>query len=259
MPESNTERASVPKFGTVRAFAPDYHPERSKMATHPPAPASFTADVWQPLCSSSAHHLFSLHRRRDWRIPCLRLQPLSPRLRLGPSTQRLHHSYLLHPLHHGSSVHLSHRAPWSLWLRLGLSLTISCLGTPLLWLRLVPLFLLLHLVPPTLRLVHWIDRGLPYRGSSCSIWFLLPFGSSTGLTAAFRIVAPPAQCPSCLLPDSFLHRLHPGNRPPPEPSPSSHQSLPLLFRRYDDAPAGRGAIHHAHGLSVCVFLPMCSL
>ncbi len=31
--------------------------ENSRPNTHPPAPASSTADVWQPLCSPSAHHL----------------------------------------------------------------------------------------------------------------------------------------------------------------------------------------------------------
>ncbi len=79
-----------------------------------------------------------LHRHRGWRIPCLRLQPLSPGLRLGPSTQLLHHGSKLPPLRRGPSVHWLRWAPSSLWLCLGLSSTIHRLGTPLLWLRLHP-------------------------------------------------------------------------------------------------------------------------
>ncbi len=82
-----------------------------------------------------------LHRHRGWRIPCLCLQPLSPRLRLSPSTRRLHHGPYFPPLHCGPSFHWLCRASQSLQLRIGLSLTILRLGTPLL--RLCP-------VPPAL-------------------------------------------------------------------------------------------------------------
>ncbi len=107
----------------------------------------------------------SLHRRHGWRIPCVRLQPLSPGLHLGPLTQRLHHGSP--PLRGGSSVHQLRQAPSSLRLCLGLSSTICCLGTPLLrlclippslWLCQAPPSLQLHLGPLSLRLHHC---GLP--------------------------------------------------------------------------------------------------
>ncbi len=82
----------VPKVGPERAFVPDCSPdspEAQKCPTHSTAPACSITVVWQPLCSPSAHHLYSVsashHRWCGWRIPCLRLQPLSPGLRLGLS------------------------------------------------------------------------------------------------------------------------------------------------------------------------------
>ncbi len=91
-------------------------------------------------------------------------------------------------------------------------------------------------------------------------------------------LAPPAPSLSGLLPGSFLCLISPGSSlhclhhglylpaPPGCPSSSeasslccSHPYLPMLFLRREDAPSGRGAICHASGLFVCVFLPMCSL
>ncbi len=99
----------------------------------------------------------SLHRQHGWRIPCLRLQPLSPGLRFGLSTQRLHHGTKLPPLRRGPSVHLLRWAPSSLRLCLGQSLTIRYLGTPIFLLCLVPPSLQLCQAPISLRL----HRTLP--------------------------------------------------------------------------------------------------
>ncbi|KAL0154675.1 hypothetical protein M9458_048938, partial [Cirrhinus mrigala] len=52
VPEFGPERAPVPKFILDKAS-----PGGSQMPTHPPAPASSPAVVWQPPCSPSAHHL----------------------------------------------------------------------------------------------------------------------------------------------------------------------------------------------------------
>ncbi len=96
-----------------------------------------TAVVWQPLCSPSAPYLYgasptglpsssvagagvSLTSASKARTPPRPVDPAAP--------LRLHR----HP-----SIHQLHRAPSSLRLRLGRASTRHCLGTPLLWLRLV--------------------------------------------------------------------------------------------------------------------------
>ncbi|KAL0198588.1 hypothetical protein M9458_007128, partial [Cirrhinus mrigala] len=51
-----------------------------------------------------------LHLRNGWRIPCLCLQPLSPKLCLNPLTQRVNHGFQLPRLHRSPSVHPLHQA-----------------------------------------------------------------------------------------------------------------------------------------------------
>ncbi len=110
-PESKTKRASIPVWPREGLRSQDrlregfysrlqpWEPVGSKMSTHPPAPASSTAVVWQPLCSTSTHHLFSVSTTGlpvcivgmagEPLVSCL--QPLSPGLCLAPLTQWPHH------------------------------------------------------------------------------------------------------------------------------------------------------------------------
>ncbi len=139
------------------------------MHTHPPAPASSTTVVWQPLCSPSAHHLFGastvgLHRWCRWRIPCWRdsgesqtppgpVDPAAPPLLLAPSSPLWPISPLAPP---GSLVPPA--LPWSV---------------------------VDHLSPQN-------STPLAAPRPSGSVRLLLPFGSSSvlcrsGSTMAFRI------------------------------------------------------------------------
>ncbi len=65
---------------------PSAHKFTSTLPLLPPPVTHSPPSVQWDHCGSA-----SLHWCRGWRIPCLRLQPLSPGLRLSPSTQWLHH------------------------------------------------------------------------------------------------------------------------------------------------------------------------
>ncbi|KAI2660142.1 Cytochrome c biogenesis protein CcsA [Labeo rohita] len=121
------------------------YPELSACLDFPP-----TLPLLSPPDSPAAHP--QLCGGLNWRIPRLRLQPLSPGLRLSPSTQQLHPGSQLPRLHRRPSFHQLHRAPSSLRLRLGRSSSRHRLKTPLLWLHLVTLSHRLHWAPPSLQL-----------------------------------------------------------------------------------------------------------
>ncbi len=123
----------------------------------PPAPASSTTVVWQPLCSPSAHYLcgassvalpyckitmvrVSLDSASKAQTPPWPVDPSATPWVLAPS------------LHRGPAVR---QAPSSLRLRLSLASTILHLGNPLLWLRLVPSSLRLRQTPSSPRLLFW--------------------------------------------------------------------------------------------------------
>ncbi len=133
VPPSSPERAPVPEFSPERAPVSPYSPKRASVLTSsserapvptssperapvlPSRPESPKAHnclrsclllLPPPLLSSSPLLALSppsmwsvirgsaiLHDQRGWGIPCLRLQPLSPRLCLSPSTRWLHHGF----------------------------------------------------------------------------------------------------------------------------------------------------------------------
>ncbi|KAI2646568.1 FMRFamide-related neuropeptide [Labeo rohita] len=131
--------------------------------SHPPSLCLLFLLPLSHHCCLLAAHLLTLSppsvrgvRRRSaslhqcgWRIPHLRLQPLSPGLHLGPPTLRLHPVSQLPRLHRRPSAHQLHQAPSSLRLRPGQSSPHLHLWTPLLRLRLVAPSLRLCGPPPS--------------------------------------------------------------------------------------------------------------
>ncbi|KAL0180935.1 hypothetical protein M9458_023341, partial [Cirrhinus mrigala] len=74
--EFNTKKDYVPK-GTPES------PEAHKYTTLPPAPASSSAVVWQPLCSPSAYHLYGASSTG---LPSSIVDPAAPLWLLAPSS-----------------------------------------------------------------------------------------------------------------------------------------------------------------------------
>ncbi len=256
VPKISPKKASVPEFGPERAYIPEFGPERAPVPELGPerAPVPKFVPESAPVPESSPRGFVSPSpTQRGLPFPSLtqgglllwfaallslRLHQslLDPRLRLGR---------LSHPFRRGSPDPPRHPGSPALHLYLG--------------------------APP-----------LPAPPPSVSPWSRQPF-----LTHGFFLcqrhpwvaimavawVPPGTTCSNSLLAfplfslGSFLHHCHPGICLP-TPSqvsvlltsllPKSHPSLPMLSLRHKDAPFGRGVICHTHGLSVCVFLPMCS-
>ncbi len=126
---------------------PEPSPPSSRCAEQKPEP---TADGKSPSALWLEDPLSPPPDSESW-TPSRPIDPAAPPWLLAPSSPPW------------PSVHQIRRAPSSLQLHLGQSSAICRLGTPLLWLRFVPLSLCLCQAPPYLPLHH----GIPYPRFGC--------------------------------------------------------------------------------------------